>query len=76
MAIRYAEEARVTKPRHETIRVTKPNDQLPVACVAGGVRRPSGGGAGGRPPVGAVAMSDAERARKYRERRRAAVAAS
>jgi hypothetical protein len=31
---------------------------------------------GGRPPAGAVAMSDAERMRKYRARRRGAVAAS
>jgi hypothetical protein len=53
----------VTKPRPG---VTKPRNETPD------VTKPRGG----RPPAGAVAMSDAERVRKYRDRRRGAVAAS
>jgi hypothetical protein len=67
----------VTKPRNETPDVAKPDDRSSVAHVADFVeRRLSRCGRGGRPPAGAVAMSDAERMRKYRERRRGAVAAS
>jgi hypothetical protein len=53
----------VTKP--EPV-VTKPRNETPD------VTKPRGG----RPPAGAVAMSGAERVRKYRDRRRGAVAAS
>jgi hypothetical protein len=84
MAIRYdAVTKPVTKPRNETPRVTKPTEERhashgrPVAVLDDGVRRcREPGHAGGRPPAGAVAMSGAERVRKYRERRRGAVAAS
>jgi hypothetical protein len=60
----------VTKPRYETQAVTKPVytiNGVPAMILP---RRP------GRPPVGLQAMSDAERMRKYRDRRRGAVAAS
>jgi hypothetical protein len=70
----------VTKPCNETLGVTKP-DWDERAIVLNSEFLPYGavsvsGSRVGRPPVGAVAMSGAERARKYRERRRAAVAAS
>jgi hypothetical protein len=70
----------VTKPRYETPSVTKPKDRHGAATEvprrAGGAGRVADRGRGGRPPSGAVAMSDAERMRKYRARRRGAVAAS
>jgi hypothetical protein len=84
MAIRYdAVTKPVTKPRNETPDVTKPSVRLmtPEQAVQFGTplwakelvaSRPRAG----RPPAGAVAMSVAERVRRYRERRRGAVAAS
>jgi hypothetical protein len=69
MAIRYSASETVTDIRRVVTEiqqaVTKPRNETDVT-------KPRGG----RPPAGAVAMSGAERVRKYRERRRAAVAAS
>jgi hypothetical protein len=70
MAIRYDA---VTKPRNETPDVTKPVTKLAHEISHEIPTKLSGGG---RPPAGAVAMTGAERVRKYRARRRGAVAAS
>jgi hypothetical protein len=77
MAIRYA----VTKLRNETPDVTKLDVRLSLrgedepTAVLGKVDLARSCRLG-RPPAGAVAMSGAERVRKYRDRRRGAVAAS
>jgi hypothetical protein len=70
MAIRYSANEVVIDARRVVTEiqrgVTKPRNETPD------VTKPRGG----RPPAGAVAMSGAERVRKYRDRRRGAVAAS